>query len=109
MDEHSYFEVCDVVDFPETGRLVIDLDGQQVLIINIDDEYFAISEMCTHAKISLFEGVVEDYQISCPKHGARFEVRNGKEIRMPAQKDLITFPVKVENEKILIGVVSGSS
>ncbi|MCJ7722480.1 Rieske 2Fe-2S domain-containing protein [Candidatus Bathyarchaeota archaeon] len=85
------------------------LGGRDVLIANIDGNYYAVGGECTHFGGDLSEGVLEGNVVMCPNHEARFDVTTGKVISPPAEalsrpdiEDLPTYLVKVEHQDIMI-------
>ncbi|SRR6266542_3305709 len=66
--------------------------------------FLAVDDICSHAEASLSEGEVDvdDETIECPRHGSVFDLRTGKPRSLPATLPIVTFPVKVEGDKILI-------
>jgi 3-phenylpropionate/trans-cinnamate dioxygenase ferredoxin subunit len=70
----------------------------------LGDEIMASDDVCTHAFALLSTGWFEGCEIECPLHGARFDVRTGKVLCGPATKDLSVYPVKVEDDQILLGL-----
>jgi len=100
------------IDFIEIGleseiengsRLFIEVDGQAIVVFNIAGELFAIADLCSHDNGPLGEGDVEEYQVVCPRHGARFDIRTGKALSLPAVVDIPTYPVRVNQGKIELG------
>jgi nitrite reductase/ring-hydroxylating ferredoxin subunit len=84
-------------------------DGKEVLIANVNGNYYAVGSECTHFGGDLSEGVLEDNVVTCPNHKARFDVTTGKVVSPPAEalsrpdiEDLPTYLVKVENQDIMI-------
>ncbi len=69
-----------------------------------DDRYYATDGFCTHAKVHLAGGLVMDRIIECPKHNGRFDFTTGQAQGAPACVDLKTYPVKVENGRVLVCV-----
>jgi 3-phenylpropionate/trans-cinnamate dioxygenase ferredoxin subunit len=100
----TYYPVCAIDELPRGERILIDLDNEPVVIFNIAGEIFAIADMCTHDDGPLGEGEVEDHQIVCPRHGARFDVRTGEVLSLPAVKGVKTYPIKVEDGIVKIGL-----
>jgi nitrite reductase/ring-hydroxylating ferredoxin subunit len=80
------------------------VDGRRIALCNVDGEFFAIDDVCTHAYASLADGYIEGDQVECPLHGACFDIRTGKVKSAPASVDLKTYPVKVEGDRIKVGV-----
>lgn len=86
---------------PGTRRLV-DVDGSQLVVFNLDGKYYAIEDVCTHDGGQLTGGEVEGDQIICPRHGARFCIRTGAALTAPAYEPTATFPVRIENGEIQV-------
>ena len=76
--------------------------GERIALANVEGEYFAIDDVCTHDGGPLDQGEVFGNQIECPRHGARFDVRTGKALTLPAIFPVKTYPVKVEGADILV-------
>ena len=68
------------------------------------DEYFCTDGLCTHEHAHLADGLVMDHVIECPMHNGQFDYRTGEAIRVPACVDLATYPVRLANGRVLIGV-----
>ena len=81
---------------------VADVDGTQIVVFNLDGEYFAIEDVCTHDGGQLTGGHVEGDQIVCPRHGARFCIRTGEALSAPAYEPTATFPVRVEDGEVQV-------
>ena len=79
-----------------------DLDGTPVVVFNIDGQYYAIEDVCTHDGGQLTGGQVEGDVIECPRHGARFCVRTGEALTPPAYEPTDTFPVRVNDGEIQV-------
>ena len=84
------------------GVIGVDVDGKPVALYRIGDSVYATDGMCTHATGLLADGFLEDGEIECPLHQARFDIRTGKALCEPATEDLRTYPVKVEGADVLI-------
>lgn len=104
MSELSYYPICSTEDLPEGERLFIELGDDPVVILNINGEYFAIDDICTHDQGPLGDGEIEDHQIVCPRHGARFDIRTGKVLTLPAVRGVSSYPIRVVDGMIEIGV-----
>jgi 3-phenylpropionate/trans-cinnamate dioxygenase ferredoxin subunit len=84
------------------GEFKIVYDGDvPIAVFNIDGELYAIEDVCTHDGGDLAGGELHGYEVECPRHGARFDVRTGAVRCPPAYEPIATFPVKVENGVVL--------
>ena len=81
---------------------VVDLDDTTVAVFNLDGEYFAIEDVCTHDFGALTGGCVEGGRIMCPRHGACFDIRTGEALTPPAYEPVATFPVRVHEGMIQV-------
>ncbi len=100
----TYYPICTVDDLPPGERLFIELDDEAVVIFNIAGDFYAIADVCTHDMGPLGEGEVEDHQVICPRHGARFDIRTGEVLTLPAVKGVASYPVRVKDGMVEIGV-----
>ena len=80
------------------GEFKVAYDGDvPIAVFNIDGDLYAVEDVCTHDGGDLAGGELHGYEVECPRHGARFDVRNGAVRCPPAYEPIATFPVKVEN------------
>jgi len=84
---------------PGEGKLV-DAAGKKIALFNVDGTFYAIDETCTHRGGPLSEGMLIGIEVTCPWHGAVFDVRTGSVLRPPAPKDVARYNVRVEGEDI---------
>ena len=91
----EWIAVTSVRGFEPGSRETFDLDGVQGLLLNVDGEYFAIEDKCSHAEVELNGGAVEGETIACPLHGAKFCLKSGKALTPPAYEDIETFKTRV--------------
>ncbi len=78
-------------------------DGKEILVINIDGNYYAMDDTCTHAGASLSEGKLDGSILTCDWHGAKFDCKTGKLHSFPAKiKDLNSYKVVVESENVFL-------
>jgi len=85
-------------------RKIINTPYCEIVVFNLDGEYFAIEDVCSHDGGELASGKCEGDQIICPRHGARFCIRDGRSLTPPAYEDIDTFPVRVENDIVQVNV-----
>jgi 3-phenylpropionate/trans-cinnamate dioxygenase ferredoxin subunit len=101
----AWKEVAAVGEFEKTDWKLVDLGGERYIgLFKLDDGYFAIDGTCSHEKASLVLGEISDHEIMCPLHGARFDLRTGRHLSLPAVRPVASYPVKVEGDKIWIEI-----
>ena len=102
-ENNEWEKAATEAEFAETDRKLLDFGGErQIGLFKLDDGYYAISAWCSHQKASLMEGEVDGGELMCPLHGARFDIRSGKNLSLPAVRPLSSYPVKVEDGEIWI-------
>jgi nitrite reductase/ring-hydroxylating ferredoxin subunit len=98
----NFVKVAETKDIQSSNIRAIDLDGERVGIVNVDRSYYAIGNVCTHLGGPLNEGKLEGYDVECPWHGSKFDVRTGEPTRPPAQQPVPAYEVKVEGKSMLV-------
>jgi 3-phenylpropionate/trans-cinnamate dioxygenase ferredoxin subunit len=75
-----------------------------IAIYRLDDGFYATADTCSHAQASLSAGDidVEECTVECPYHGSLFDIRTGRVLSLPANRPVKTYPVKVENDEVLV-------
>ena len=76
----------------------------RIAVCNAEGQFYAIDDVCTHDGGPLDQGELFEYEIECPRHGARFDVRTGRALNLPAVFPVKTYPVRVENDAIEVEV-----
>lgn len=99
----DFVRVASQADIPSGGRKLVEIDGVRVAVFNLDGELYAIEDVCTHDGGPLVEGeVVNGCQVQCPRHGARFDIRTGAALSMPAFEATNTYAVEVDGDDIYV-------
>ncbi len=96
--------VAQLDEIPPGGKKLLDLDGRAVALFNVDGQFYAIDDICTHDGGPLAEGELEGNEIRCPRHGARFDVRTGKALCFPAFEPVQSWPVEVRGDGIYLAI-----
>ena len=94
--------IAQVKDVPSDSAIAVDVAGQRIAIFNIDGTYYAIGDTCPHRGGPLSEGEVEETTVTCPWHGATFDVKTGSVLGPPAAKGVPSYPVRVEGDAIKV-------
>ncbi len=95
-------DVAAVEAIPPGSHQVVDVDGAQVAVFNLDGQFYAIEDVCTHDGGTLTGGAVEGEQIVCPRHGARFSIKTGAVLAPPAYEPIHSFPVRIESGRVQV-------
>jgi 3-phenylpropionate/trans-cinnamate dioxygenase ferredoxin subunit len=82
------------------GRKSVVVDELPALLVRIGEEYFCIEDTCTHDGQAMTNGPIDDCQITCPRHGARFDLRTGEALCMPATEPIQTFQLDFRSDGI---------
>lgn len=96
--------VAKASDIPPGRVAVFHLDDRELAVCNVDGNFYAIDDLCTHDGGSLDQGELEGREIECPRHGARFDVTTGQATQLPAFEPVDTYPVRLEGDSIQVGV-----
>ena len=100
-------EWIDVAPEAELGlgmRKIVETEIGPIAVFNLDGELFAIADVCTHDGGELASGVCEGDQIICPRHGARFCIRDGRALSPPAFENIETFPVHISSGIVQVDI-----
>lgn len=100
----SWYDVASVDDLTPDSRHVVDIDGTNVAVFNLDGEYYAVKDECPHDGGVLSNGKLDGEVIICPRHGARFSIKSGAVLGPPAYEDLATFPVRIAQGMVQVEV-----
>ncbi|WP_454797293.1 Rieske (2Fe-2S) protein [Novosphingobium lindaniclasticum] len=100
MTEKSFVAVAKVEDVPPGGKLVVEVNGVSVMLCNTLDRVFAVQNLCSHAYETLECGRLRNGWISCPVHGARFDLETGDPINPPATMPIQTYEVRIVGDTI---------
>lgn len=98
----DWIDVAEAASLSAGERKVISTSYADIAVFNLDGTYFAIEDLCTHDGGELASGSCEGDQIICPRHGARFCIRDGSALTPPAYENIDTFPVRVENGMVQV-------
>jgi len=101
----AWVKVATVDEVPAGGRKLVEVEDIPLAIFHLNGEWYAIEDTCTHDGGPLVEGeLVDRYVVECPRHGARFDIRTGAVLRMPAIEPVPTYEVKVEGSDIYVNI-----
>jgi 3-phenylpropionate/trans-cinnamate dioxygenase ferredoxin subunit len=100
----EYVEIAPADQLPPGERLFIEVEDRSIVIFNIAGRLYAIGDVCSHDSGPLGDGELEGFDVICPRHGARFDVRTGEVLLLPAVEDIPAYPVRVREGLIELGI-----
>lgn len=96
----NWINVAKITDIPSGSSKAVQINHTSILIFNLDGDFYAIENVCTHDGGSLAGGHLEGDEIVCPRHGAHFCIKTGAVTQPPAYEDVATFAVQVVGDLI---------
>jgi 3-phenylpropionate/trans-cinnamate dioxygenase ferredoxin subunit len=105
----DFVSVADVSDVPDPGSTLVEVDERLVALIHAAGHWYALDDVCTHDSGPLSEGPIDPQAatIACPRHGAKFDLKTGAALTMPAVKPTVAHEVKVEGDRVLVRLHGG--
>ena len=100
----EWLPVAERGDVAEGEVIVVTAGGQEIALYGVEGSVYATSNICTHGDARLCEGFLEGNEIECPLHQGRFDVITGNAVLEPVTGSIQTFPVKIENGKVLLQI-----
>lgn len=97
-------KLCEVDALADGEIASAELDGRMVAYARIGGEYYAIDDTCSHARVSLSTGIIDEDEctIECPKHGSLFSLATGEALTLPAIRPVASHPVEVRESAVYI-------
>ncbi len=99
-----FVKLATTEEVPVGGKKLAEIDGRAIALFNVDGTFHAIDDVCTHDGGPLAEGELIGCEIRCPRHGARFDVRTGRPLSMPAFEPVTVHEVSVRGEEIYVSI-----
>lgn len=102
----AFKKIGKIIEIPAGTAKVYEIGDRNVAICNVDGKFFAVDDICSHDEGSLAfdQDELDGYEIECPRHGARFDVRSGEVTALPAVIPIDTFNVRIEDDDILVEI-----
>ena len=104
MTDGSYITVARVGDLQPGEMTYVEVGDTPVCLINLDGEFYAINDVCTHEDASLSDGEIIGDEIECPLHGGAFNIRTGQPVAFPVVVPVETYGVRIEGDEVQVAV-----
>lgn len=102
MTDETWHRAANTTEINPDDPKKVTIEGEEIALYNIDGEFFATHNICTHAFASMADGFQEGGEIECPLHEGRFDIKTGKALCAPVSEDLKVYEVKVENGELFV-------
>jgi 3-phenylpropionate/trans-cinnamate dioxygenase ferredoxin component len=100
--DSAYIPVCRLDELKPSQPKTIELDDRFIVLVRLGDDVFCLEDVCTHDGGTLGDGELDEHCLVCPRHGAKFDVRTGEAVTMPATEPTRSYEVKVDQGMVLV-------
>lgn len=105
MSNIEWIAAAEVDAVPQDDVIGVEIGGRDIALYSVDGEIYASDNICTHGHARLCDGFLDGYEIECPLHQGKFDVRSGKALCAPLTEDIRTYPVKIEDGRVFLALV----
>jgi len=100
----DFVKVCSITDIKSGNSKKFKVKNNEIALFNVNGKFYAIGAVCSHAGGPLDEGYVENEEVECPWHAARFDLKSGHATNPPASNNVSSYEVKIQDNDVLIKV-----
>jgi nitrite reductase/ring-hydroxylating ferredoxin subunit len=100
----KFIKVATTSELEDQQAKLVEAEGQKIALFRVGDAFYALSDTCTHRGGPLSEGAVEGTEVTCPWHGARFDIETGAVLGPPAGREVKSYPGRVTSADVEIEV-----
>ncbi|MHB8970407.1 MAG: non-heme iron oxygenase ferredoxin subunit [Pirellulaceae bacterium] len=98
----DFVKVATASSIPDPGRLTVEIGDRVVVVFHVSGQFYCLDDVCTHDGGPLSDGLLADHCVACPRHGARFDIRSGAALTMPATEPTAVHEVQVQGNDIFV-------
>lgn len=98
----DFLRVCKTSEIPNPGKRMFPVEERLVVIVQTDGQFYCLDDVCTHDGGPLGDGQLFGHELACPRHGARFDVRTGEALTMPATESTVAHEVQVRGDEVWV-------
>ena len=102
MSETNWIDVTDASGVPEDDVIGLAVAGRDIALYKVEGTIYATDNICTHGHARLCDGFLDGYEIECPLHQGKFDVRDGRGTCSPITENLRSYPVKIEGGRVFL-------
>lgn len=100
----NWIDAAAQADVPQDDVIGLDVAGRDIALYGVDGEVFATDNICTHGHARLCDGFLDGFEIECPLHQGKFDVRSGQPTCAPVTQTLRSYPVKIEGGRVWLAI-----
>lgn len=100
----EYIEIGTLEELGSEERLLLEIDNHDILLLQHEGRFLAVENVCSHDGQGLDDATVDNGEIVCPRHGARFDIQTGEALTLPAVAGIPAYPVKIEDGRVYLGI-----
>jgi naphthalene 1,2-dioxygenase system ferredoxin subunit len=98
----TWIEAALLASVPQDDVVAIEVQGKDIALYSVEGEVYASDNLCTHGHARLCNGFLDGYEIECPLHQGKFDVRSGAAVCAPVTEGIRTYPVRIEGDKVFL-------
>jgi nitrite reductase/ring-hydroxylating ferredoxin subunit len=98
----KFMKVATTDELEDQQAKLVEVEGQRIALFRVREEFYALSDACTHRGGALSEGTVQGAEVTCPWHGARFDIKTGAVLGPPAGREVRSYPVRITGADVEI-------
>ncbi|MES2350057.1 MAG: non-heme iron oxygenase ferredoxin subunit [Pseudomonadota bacterium] len=99
---NNWIDAAAEADVPEDDVTSVAAGGTELALYSVEGQVYATANLCTHGNARLCDGFLDGYEIECPLHQGKFDIRDGRASCEPATEAVRTYPVKIENGRVYV-------
>lgn len=100
----EFVKIASVSDIADGGKQYHEVDDRLIVLFRADGQYYCLDDVCTHDGGPLGEGSLDGFSVACPRHGAKFDIRDGRAVTMPATEATVAHEVKVDGDDVYVKI-----
>jgi naphthalene 1,2-dioxygenase ferredoxin component len=98
----NWIDISAADKLPEDDVIGVQAEGKDLALYYVEGQVYATDNLCSHGHARLCDGFLEGFEIECPLHQGKFDIRNGKPLCQPVVEAIRVYPVKIENGRVYL-------